>query len=188
MLDENDTFWRDRLPHWHKAGRELFITMRVAETLPKTVIERFKEIADTPRQMEPHSEAFLAERRRYFATLEKYLDSGNGFCPFYDARAAEILAQEMTDSQEQGWVFQAWAIMPNHLHVLVKAEENAVEMKSFWQTFKGRTARAVNQCLERQGSFWQREWFDHWLRDGEREKVIDYIISNPIKARLPEIW
>jgi len=51
---------------------------------------------------------------------------------------------------------------------------------------KGTTAREANRVLGRTGEpFWQKESYDHWVRDGdELEKIRAYIESNPVKAGL----
>jgi REP element-mobilizing transposase RayT len=54
---------------------------------------------------------------------------------------------------------------------------------------KGRTARACNLELNRNGSFWQHESYDHLVRDEqEMERTILYILNNPVKAGLVKEW
>ena len=54
---------------------------------------------------------------------------------------------------------------------------------------KGRTARYCNQELERSGVFWQSESYDHVVRDDrELERIIRYILGNPVKAGLVRDW
>jgi type I restriction enzyme R subunit len=39
--------------------------------------------------------------------------------------------------------------------------------------------------LNRNGTFWQHESFDHWVRDVEEmERIMRYIEENPVKAGL----
>jgi hypothetical protein len=42
----------------------------------------------------------------------------------------------------------------------------------------------ANEILDRRGKeFWQREYFDHLIRDGKQfDRAIRYTIENPIKA------
>ncbi len=54
------------------------------------------------------------------------------------------------------------------------------------KSLKGSTAREANRLLGRTGEpFWQRESYDHWVRD-EREwrRIEFYIENNPVKAGL----
>jgi len=55
------------------------------------------------------------------------------------------------------------------------------------------TARQANLILGMTGQpFWQRESYDHWIRnDEERARIRRYIRMNPVNARLcksPEDW
>jgi hypothetical protein len=56
------------------------------------------------------------------------------------------------------------------------------------------TQRQLFRTLEKfldagHGPVWQREWFDRWMRDEhEREKTINYIQQNPVKAGLAANW
>jgi REP-associated tyrosine transposase len=59
-------------------------------------------------------------------------------------------------------------------------------------SLKRYTAGQANSMLGLQGSFWQQESYDHWVRDGdELERIIEYIEENPVKAKLvrePQDW
>ena len=60
------------------------------------------------------------------------------------------------------------------------------------QNWKSITAVGANRVLSRNGSFWQREYWDTFMRDTDQEKkAIRYIENNPVKAGLcgtPEQW
>ncbi len=50
-----------------------------------------------------------------------------------------------------------------------------------WKSF---TSKAANKILCRTGEFWQKESFDHWIRDGaEQTRLEAYVENNPTKAR-----
>jgi REP element-mobilizing transposase RayT len=77
----------------------------------------------------------------------------------------------------------AFVLMANHVHVLLRP---LVAPSRLLQSLKGATARAANRVLGRTGeSFWQRESYDHWVRD-EREwaRIAAYIVDNPVRAGL----
>jgi REP element-mobilizing transposase RayT len=52
------------------------------------------------------------------------------------------------------------------------------------KSLKGATAREANRLLGLTGTaFWQKESYDHWVRDAaEFERVRRYIENNPVKA------
>lgn len=64
-----------------------------------------------------------------------------------------------------------------------------VVLASIMQSLKGWTARCCNLELERRGQFWQHESFDHVIRNqAEWEKIVDYVVNNPVKAGLVNEW
>jgi len=73
--------------------------------------------------------------------------------------------------------------MSNHVHVSFRPHRPAGSLR---QWLKGTTARGANQMLARTGRpFWQRESYDHWVRDGhELERIAAYIENNPVQAGL----
>ena len=77
----------------------------------------------------------------------------------------------------------AFVIMANHVHVLFHPQQ---EVSKVLQWMKGTTARQANQILARTGKpFWQRESYDHWVRNEEQfERIVAYIENNPVKAGL----
>src|SRR5262245_52204649 len=64
-----------------------------------------------------------------------------------------------------------------------------VVLASIMQSIKGWTARQCNLALQRQGQFWQHESFDHVIRhQAEWERIVNYVVNNPVKAGLAEDW
>ena len=52
-------------------------------------------------------------------------------------------------------------------------------------SLKSYTANEANRFLSREGRFWQRESYDHWVRDhDELGRVAEYIVQNPVQAKL----
>lgn len=57
------------------------------------------------------------------------------------------------------------------------------------QDLKKYTAVHSNKILHRDGQFWQRESYDHLIRDGkELKRTIWYVLNNPVKAGLVDDW
>jgi REP element-mobilizing transposase RayT len=47
------------------------------------------------------------------------------------------------------------------------------------------SANKANRVLGRSGAFWQREYFDRFVRDAENfAAAVEYIANNPVKAGL----
>ncbi|WP_222435079.1 hypothetical protein, partial [Bacillus pumilus] len=52
-------------------------------------------------------------------------------------------------------------------------------------SIKSYTAHEANRILGRKGSFWFKEYFDRYIRDGKHyQATVRYIDENPVKARL----
>ena len=81
--------------------------------------------------------------------------------------------------------------MPNHVHILIKpilkSEGKPYPLFPIMQKHKSYTAVETNKILNRSGKFWQRGYYDHYLRD-EKEyfNIIRYILNNPVKAGFVE--
>ena len=81
----------------------------------------------------------------------------------------------------------AWCVMPNHVHVVVKIfpGHTLSDVIHSWKSF---SAKHANRALRLRGAFWQREYYDHLIRDqGELDRAIRYVAANPEKAKL-EQW
>ncbi len=76
--------------------------------------------------------------------------------------------------------------MPNHLHCLLRPQEN-IELKDIMHSIKSYTGLKANRLLGRRGKFWQEDYFDRYIRNYEHfESAVDYINLNPVKAGLCE--
>jgi REP element-mobilizing transposase RayT len=77
----------------------------------------------------------------------------------------------------------AWVVMANHVHVLI---EPLIEPGRLIKLVKRATAREANRVLGLTESyFWQKETYDHWVRDAaEFDRTRRYIENNPVKAGL----
>lgn len=100
----------------------------------------------------------------------------------------------MHSFDDQKYLLICYCIMPNHVHLLFKLSDRDESRSTYPVTdilrlIKGSTARKANIKLQRTGSFWQRESYDHLVRDDEeRENIIRYILLNPVKAHLVHSW
>jgi REP element-mobilizing transposase RayT len=119
----------------------------------------------------------------------------SGFAPFKNNNVALLLIDELRRlEQRSGWQVTAAVVMPNHIHFLAqsKTETETQSLREVIRNFKGRTARLANQTISRKGKFWQRDWFDRWMRDeSEIARTTKYIRHNPVKAglvKIPSNW
>jgi len=166
------SYYKRTLPHWQPEGRELFLTWRLSGTLPAKVIAALR--ASKTKEMGKRFREFDLELDR----------ASSGPLWLKDPHIAEFIFEEMKKVDEAGLCnFQAWVVMPNHVHLLLKP---LAPMAAITKAIKGATARRANRLLGRTGKyFWQDESFDHWVRDNaEFEKIKKYIERNPVAAGL----
>ena len=95
---------------------------------------------------------------------------------------AQIVVGSIHKGEELGhYELNAYVVMGNHVHLLI---EPAIAPDRLLKSLKGATARYANSVLGRTGEpFWQKESYDHWVRNrSEFEKIRAYIENNPVKA------
>src|SRR5262249_11981529 len=143
------------LPHRDEPGLIQFVTFRLTDAFPielRAEWEAFLEIEDD------------RERR---IELERYLDKGRGACHLRHPNIAAIVEGSLLFRDNVQYELRAWAIMPNHVHVLFLVQ--SVPMSQLMEAWKGFTAKEANKLLGRKGSFWQEDYWDTYMRDARHE-------------------
>jgi REP element-mobilizing transposase RayT len=118
--------------------------------------------------------------------VEAYLDQGHGSCYLKEPGLASMVQDALLFHDESKYRLSAWVIMPNHVHLLCTpaAGHNLAEIM---HSLKSYTANESNRMLGREGRFWQKEYFDRYIRNARHfAGVVAYIENNPVKARLCE--
>ena len=116
-------------------------------------------------------------------TLERYLDLGHGACHLRDARIADLVQSNLWHHDCAKYRLLAWVVMPNHVHALIEVWQ--VPLGKILQGWKGYTSKEANRILGREGTFWEEDYFDRYIRDEDHlRRVIRYIENNPVKAHL----
>ncbi|MFO7899809.1 MAG: valine--tRNA ligase, partial [Planctomycetota bacterium] len=180
------------LPHWTRAGATYALTFRLADSVPASVAEQWQRerretIDRAERQGQGLTDCERREANREFSQrVDAYLDAGHGECLLEDPRVAETVLGALQHFEGERYELIAWCIMPNHVHVVVRplTGSRLTDVVHSWKSF---TANRINQLLDRTGSVWMEEYYDHLIRD-ERDyfNQINYILRNPVKARLGE--
>ncbi len=189
---------RGHLPHLKREGGAYFVTFRLAGTLPAEVLARLKRERETiiaqalaaKRPLTWHEQQELF--RWYSSRVERYLDAGHGECWLRQPAIAAMMADVIRFHAGQRYALSAWVVMPNHVHAVVRPLPGWTLSKVL-QSWKGFTARQANRLLGREGQpFWQKESFDHLIRDDEdHHRCCQYTTMNPVNAGLcaqPEDW
>lgn len=172
---------RGRLPHADFAGLTQAVTFRLADAMPGSVLERMqRDIAATcPDPQDARRAALLREH------VHTWLDAGHGSCLLRDPLLADLLAEEMIREDGVAYRLEAFVIMPNHVHVVLKV--GGRPLGGIVRGWKGVSARWINQTVGRSGPLWCREYFDRFIRDEEHAiAAIRYVVRNPVQAGLVE--
>ena len=170
--------WHSRgyLPHFEGGEIPQFITFRLADSVPQELLRRWRrELA-----AESAGDWEAAYRRR----VELYLDQGYGQCYLRDPRVATMTQDALLHFDAARFHLRAWVIMPNHLHLLLTPLPGH-KISMIMHSRKLYTAREANKILNRAGQFWQRDYFDRYIRDEKHfKRAWEYIEQNPVKAKL----
>jgi REP element-mobilizing transposase RayT len=186
---------RGYLPHVKREGASYFITFRLVDSLPKEVLLHFEhEHAEALRRLPAKASAEQTNEvhRELRRKIERYLDQGAGECHLRRPAIADMVAEALRNFHEQHYVLDDWMVMPNHVHAALWPMPNFT-LSEILKSRKRHTARQANLILGRTGeTFWQRESYDHWIRnDDEKARIRRYIRMNPVNAGLckaPEAW
>jgi len=78
----------------------------------------------------------------------------------------------------------AYCLMPDHIHLILQPR-GSFELSFIMKMIKGSFSRTVNKLNGKEGSLWQRRYYDEIIRNEDQlSKQIEYIHYNPIKAGL----
>lgn len=197
--------YRRNLPHIQPADATLFVTFRLAGSLPRVLVDHWRNEQEKLLNMKatnPQQFALLKPQfeRKWFAKFESILDGGScGPLWLKDERLADLVADSLHYRDGKVYRLDAFSIMPNHTHVVFKplplqsetvpANESYHSLASIMQSLKGFTAYECNRLLGREGEFWVHESYDHYVRDhDEWMSIIGYVMNNPVKAGFVNRW
>jgi type I restriction enzyme R subunit len=169
------------LPHWRQDGATHFVTFRTADSLPQGRLQQWlEERAEwLQKNPEPHNEA---QRREYWecfpARFQHWLDQGYGACELANPKLRGVVESTLKHFHGDRYELRDQIVMPNHVHVIVTPFGEHM-LSSIVQSWKSFTALKINKALNRHGSFWQKESFDHIVRNMDSlDKFHGYIDEN----------
>lgn len=190
------------LPHLQPWGATFFVTFRLADSIPKAILERWaadkrRELARGKSSATKQDNRIDAGRRR-FLDLENWLHKmGKGPLWLKNDRIAQMLCDSLRYRDGKVYRLDAYCIMPNHVHIVFAPLPSKVgalnveyySLAAILHSLKGRTANQANRLLNRNSAFWAHESYDHYIRDEEEwGRVITYVLNNPVKAGLVQSW
>jgi len=201
-----DVFYR-HLPHYHPPNATFFITFRLAGSLPVEAVKQLRDekeselrrLAERFQGRELQQEWYKLSKKM-FAHYDDCLDRGHGPRWLSEPRIVEVVKHELHHLHPEFYHLHVYCLMPTHGHLLIdlqdipqpslpKSGQHYTALSHAMKLFKGRTGYACRKLLGGTGPFWQDESYDHVVRDEkEFERIVDYILNNPVKAGLVKHW
>jgi REP element-mobilizing transposase RayT len=168
--------WRGNLPHIYKDGCTYFVTFGLIDAVPehlrrKRRIEAGEDPDALARQLDPCP--------------------STGSCLLSSSKVASVVENALLHFQGERYALSAWCVMPNHVHLVVTPFPGFT-LPTILHSWKSFSAHEINKILDRSGSVWETESFDHLVRNERAfERFVIYTERNPVEARLctnPEEW
>jgi len=183
------TIYRRHLPHWRQPEATYFVTFRLADSLPQTMLKTLKRLRNerVRKNALPRSRADRETFwQQHFLESDHYLDQGAGSCVLKDPRVRKHVVLTMLHFNEQSFELGCFVVMPNHVHALVRPHNHStMSLARMTHSWKRHSARRVNQDLGTTGQLWQHESYDRIIRDEEHLwRTVQYVGRNPHQAGL----
>jgi len=197
-------YHKNFLPHIRPIGATFFITIRLKDALPQNIVRELKaEFEEKKAELiekypDDYEQELYYESKRHFGRYDYQLDDKRyGECYLKQPEVANVVVEELQKLDGKYYELQSYCIMPNHIHILIDTsiqlhgkdidetnlDEEYTQLDDVLQEFKGRSGYYCNKALGRRGSFWQRDCYDHYVRDEtEWGNIANYIMENPVKA------
>ena len=170
------------LPHWHQTGKITFVTFRLGDSIPQSVmdeifLEHERKLHDNQGSMDAETLRILQWEK--YNRIEKYLDKGHGSCLLSNAECRRIVSDALLYFDGVRCYVHSFVIMPNHVHVLMEPCGEWM-LQDIMKSVKHYSALQINRLLQCGGNVWQKESFDRIVRDEQHYmNLLQYINNNP---------
>jgi putative transposase len=104
---------------------------------------------------------------------------------FMKPEAARILLEQLLECRDRGFYkLHSFAVMPEHLHILLTPGEES-SLEKAMMMIKGGASHKIKKQLQYQSPIWMEGFHDRWIRDLTEYRLRkQYIEQNPVKAGL----
>jgi REP element-mobilizing transposase RayT len=177
------------LPHWQQGTAFVFVTWRLADSLPTQKLREWKNeravwLAKHPLPWDVAT--WESYNERFPEKIEAWLDQGLGACLLRHESNREVVYKALAHFDSQRYTLQAYVVMPNHVHLLCQLREGVL-LEDVLHSWKSYTSKQIQELTGSAGQLWQEGYWDRLMRSREHyHRSIRYIRENPIKAGLAE--
>jgi len=156
-----------KLPHWNQKEKLQFITFRLADSLPQSVLNEYRVAKEHWLKLHPKPWNEEIERqyiRLFPAKMENYCDANYGKCIFYNLELAQVVKNILLELNKSVYELWSYVIMPNHVHLLIRPlGDSSVEY--IMRRIKGKSSKEINALLNQSGPLWMPGYFDRIIRN-----------------------
>ncbi|MDP4624578.1 MAG: transposase [Akkermansiaceae bacterium] len=179
---------RNHLPHWQQMGATYFVTWRLGDSMPRSLLDALYQKRDVwmKDHPQPWTEEVESEYHRLYSTeIERMMDLGHGTC-ILKTECRIILSEVLGKFGGERFVLHSWVAMPNHVHILFTLEDG-IRLEDIVGAWKRYSSMKINRLSGGGGALWQKDYYDRLIRDWEHFfRVARYIRKNPKKAKLAD--
>ena len=189
------------LPHRGQTGALTFVTFRLADSMPRDVIERWHDEIEVwlsknglaGRSIENIMKStsiapdLKTKLRKYKNNRwHRHLDHCHGDCVLRKPEVPAEVTKSLQHFNGERYDLERFVIMPNHVHALIQMN-GGFDLRKQFREIQRYSARQINPLLGRTGELWQGEPFDHVVRSEKQFLYLqNYIAKNPEKGKVPE--
>src|SRR5262245_49315980 len=172
-------FRRRHLPHWDVPGAMYFVTTCLHGSIPAQGlldVQGYRKELDAQQRPAdvPKDEWQRRLDKLEFARVDEWLDLRPAARHLADSRLGRIVCNAIVHFAASRYDVFAYAVMPSHMHWIVRARADWVESEvgkgdrtpreMIMHSLKRFTAQKCNEILAHEGVFWQAESYDHCIR------------------------
>ena len=183
MKDE----FRRNLPHFYAQDAIYDISFRLVNTVPKNIFDEYIY----------KRKCLIKKGKRknidqlYKDYIESFLDnSGNEKDWLFNESICNEVISAIQFYNEKRYSVIAYCIMPNHVHLILNTMNFPYHpLGDLLKSIKQFSGKQANKIINRKGQFWHSESYDHIIKSRNELAIrIDYLINNPVKAKLVSKW
>ncbi len=166
------------LPHLRQDSVCYFVTFRTADSIPQSQLKQWINDRDLwlLEHKQPLTDEQLTEYYKLFSRkLERWLDHGYGECLLKNQQCKQIVSEALLHFDNIRYTLWEYTVAVNHVHLLIVPYQD-YSLQDILRSIKSFTANEINKATGRVGHFWQKEYFDHIVRNEEQLiKFVKYI-------------
>jgi len=185
------------LPHWQQSDGVYFITFRLKNSLPKSIITQLQDekmVAElTLKQRGLPNQDLKKDLKKlhhlYFGKFDEQLEQNKEGPHFLSQpNLAKIVADAILYFDNERYKVICFTIMSNHVHLVFYKLQKEIE--KILGSIKRYSAREINLVRGTTGeSVWTQESYDHIIRSRtELANWVTYTLNNPVKINLVKRW